>query len=86
MHNVHMCELTIVISLFNQMFCLNRVSIRSLTDVVHCPERFQPRRESSPYEVIVTLCITLVLLRGVVHTGVGRVVWRIFLLARQLYE
>ena len=81
-----MCVLTIVISLFNQMFCPNRVSIRSLTDVVHCPERFQPRRESSPNEVIVALRITLVLLCRVIDTGVGRVVWRIFLLARQLYE
>ena len=78
-----MCELTIVISLFNQMFGPNRVSIRSLTDVVHCPERFQPRRESSPNEVIVALRITLVLLGGVVHTGIGGVFRGILLLAER---
>ena len=85
MYNVYMCELTIVISLFNQMFCPNRVSIRSITGVVHCPERFQPRRERSPYKVIVTLCIALVLLGGVVHTGIGGVFRGVLLLAEFIF-
>ena len=56
-------------------------SVGGLADVVHSPERFKARREGSPYEVIVTVRIAGVLLRGVVGTRVGWVLGRILLLA-----
>ena len=64
---------------------LHRKAVGCLTDVVHSPERFQPRRERSPYKVIVTLCIALVLLGGVVHTGIGGVFRGVLLLAEFIF-
>ena len=65
---------------------LHRKAVGGLTNVVHSPERLQPWRERSPYKVIVTLCIALVLLGGVVHTGVGGVFRGVLLLSRRLYK
>ena len=56
-------------------------SVGGLTDVVNSPEWFKARRERSPYELIVTVSIAGVLLRGVVGTGVGGVIRRILFLA-----
>ena len=57
-------------------------SIIGFTYVVHSPEWFKARRERSPYEVIITVGITGVLLRGVVGTRVVRIVRGILLLAK----
>ena len=56
-------------------------SIIGFTYVVHSPEWFKARREISPDEVIVTISVAGVLLRGVVGAGVGGVLWGILLLA-----
>ena len=51
------------------------------TDVVYSPERFNAMRERSPDELIVTVSVVGVLLRGVVGTGVVGVIRRILFLA-----
>ena len=53
--------------------CLHRKSVGGFTDVVHSPKGFKARRERPPDEVIVTVSVAGVLLRGVVGTGVGRI-------------
>ena len=60
---------------------VDREGAGGLTEVVQGPEGLQAWRETSPHEVIVTLSVGLVLLRGVVSTGVGGVIRRILLLA-----
>ena len=55
-------------------------SIIGFSDVVHSPEWFEARRKRSLDELIVTVGVTIKLLRGVVGAGVGRVVLVILLL------
>ena len=54
-------------------------------DVVHSPEWFKARRKISPDEVVITVGIAGVLLRGVVDTRVGGVLWGILLLAKDSF-
>ena len=56
-------------------------SVGGLTDVVYSPEWFEATRERSPDELIVTVSVVRVLLRGVVGTGVVGVIRRILFLA-----
>ena len=60
-------------------------SIIGFTYVVHSPEWFKARRKISPDEVIITVGITGVLLRGVVGTWVGGIVRGMLLLAGNLF-
>ena len=57
-------------------------STGGLADVVHRPEWPEARREGPPDKLVVTLPVAVVLLRGVVHTGVGGVGGGELLLAR----
>ena len=54
-------------------------------DVVHSPEWFKARRKISPDEVVITVGIAGVLLRGVVGAGVGGIVRGILLLAENSF-
>ena len=61
---------------------LEREGVGCLTEVVHCPEGIEARRERPPYKVVVTVRVTIVLLGWVVDTRVGGVLGRVFLLTK----
>ena len=63
----------------------HRHNIARLADVVHSPEWFKARRKRSPDELIVTVGIAGVFLRGVVGAGVGGIVRGILLLAENTF-
>ena len=58
----------------------HRHYIARLQDVVHSPEGFEVRRKRSPDELIVTVSVAGVLLRGVVGAGVVGVIRRVLFL------
>ena len=68
--------------MFSVLFRVHGEDVGGLTDVVYSPEWFKAMRERSPNELIVTVSVAGVLLRGVVDTGVGGVLRRVLFLAR----
>ena len=66
--------------MFSVLFRVHGEDVGGLADVVYSPEWFKARRKRSPDELIVTVSVAGVLLRGVVDTRVGGVIRRIFFL------
>ena len=58
----------------------HRHNFLHLTHIIHGPKGSEARSKISPDEVIVTVRVAGVLLRGVVSTGVGGILWGKFLL------